>query len=491
MSTKQIHTDPRYHIGKSQDTKVAATPNSTKFEVAHTGSPPGFIPSRGTNVVFNCFSTLNAGVVGLVTDLSLYFKLRNNSTEPGVAIQFPHISKLLKSVVIKIDNVELLNSSGLNEDFINYCRNLMLDTRDLNEFNNRWVLSGHTFINDAYLRGVKGNNILLFSGEEGEVKLDLNYLLPIFKKLPTTFFNKITVEVQFKNTPSDIASAFDFGFFMGSSVITDFAYDRLEVTHCEVHMSQQLYSDLSLIHPISQPLVSLMRKLEHQSFELGGTLSTGGAARTISIRLADNFSLRKRISAVHFALRPISTTTGQTILSRDLHLSGTNWAPQTLRSCEIIKGGKSLKNYDSPQKVSRQALKYWKSMGAEWEMPLFESNTSTELMDDANVGSPGNTTAAGFNTRGWCGGDNVVAFTDDNVYSISSEWVDNLDLVQGIANSQSENYVLNCNFQIPANGVVNPANGFSSTLDVYIVYAEILELRSTGHSHPVETRIYS
>ena len=263
---------------------------------------------------------------------------------------------------------------GENAVWMNYMRNLFLDSSDAHDAIDKFKYQGglDTSSDLTFTQApCKAEQTIVRDRAATAAAVDCRVQIPLdlitsflFHKFPTTLADKISVEIRFKNMPTGHLET-DFI----SSVAGPPIYPALRVTNSFITQRCQLYTDPALLWPLSQPYMKSLVKTEVQQFLLPGGQSLSQASfaagftaanpMIVRFRLSDAFALHKRILGFSFAISaadpgaPVGTLVGQ------------QWGPNIM-GARVFKGGKIVEDLSSIPKYGRQADHFLKCLGCSW-----------------------------------------------------------------------------------------------------------------------------
>ena len=497
MSTTQVASDAKNHVGASTDSLLVSTPATLYYENDFSFLPPSCAP--GTGAIIRCDIYNTASVRGLLTSLDLNFDI-----DRATAGTFNILSlvKCFDWMKIFIDNVELLWDSGTNISFLNYTRNMLLDSLDKGDYTNKWTEQGGVFNKpgDVWTEGFLAyRQASLFAPTPpGEKKVRATIPLDLltsflFNKWDTRLAQKISVEIKFRNNENSLQEQ---EFITNTSANTP-VYGDLRIVNAFITQRMQLYTDAKLFRPISQMYMRPLVKTEKQIFRLPAAFTKANAViytplnpMTVNIRLADNFSIHKRILGLTFCFQPdYSAFTGNTAAE----YCGLLGVPNSLGAI-VSKGGKQVENLEDVNKFSRQSNHFLKCMGSHWvpRTAVSEDMSGYGPIVTTNVSS--GTLANDIPLHHGIGGftlsflDRGLASTNAGNMGASAK----VDLIGGISNSVEEAWQVQFQATYPEVQVqLTEYPDFTDQLEVYMHYLEIAGIQANPAGGPSSIKVFS
>ena len=491
MSIGKIAHDPKYSIGGNTSSIIKSSPATLFYSADYSFTPPSVLPFQGAIQRADIYQ--NSSVGGLYTTLDLNFNLTNTGAAANDGISIVSITKMWEYVKIFFDNVQILEHRDFNTVFTEYCRNLLLDSLDEGDALDKHRYQGSHTIDSHFLGGrdwrdqteiLPAVHPFLPSVQPVRVSIPLDLITSfLVHKMDTRLVNKITVEIKWKSVSGHDENEFMKFNTTGSAAI---GYPSLTVANSFITAKSQLYTDPSLLWNLSLPYHKVLLKVEAQQFQLPAAMSAAGAATytaanpmTVSINLAQAYSLHRRIIGLSFA---ISWPTGAATQSGGF---GLQWFPTTT-GARLFKGGKLISDDTNAGVFGRQSNHFLRCMGSNW-IPL---NSSSNVLSGATgAAAPAADEAFVITNSGFWGyaGGNALSFLDKNLAEsakTSNADITNVSLLGGLNNSQSENYLVevDLHFPISIQATVPTLVDLGDKLYVYLHYAELLEIKAGANN---------
>ena len=349
MSTGTVARDQKYTVGSNTAGVIKTSPSTLYYESQYSFLPPSCQPSQGA--IIRCDVYNSASVAGILTHLDLNFDLDVPGIPGTEAAYLSSLTKAMEWLKIYINNVEVMWLQDRNTIYMNYMRNIVIDSNSAGDAVNKFKFQGgiDTAIGIDYpTTGPSMNfqtlirDLAISVGERApRVQIPLDDICSfLFHKFDTRLADKISVEIKFKNNPT---GWLDTEFISSNLPAGAPIYPSLRVTNAFITQRSQLYTDPSILWNLSTPWMKPMIKTEVQAFPLGPNppqFFNAASAVTnpqnnplrVRFRLSDAFALHKRI--IGMSLQVSYADPGATTPI----FPGVQWGPN-MCNAKIYKGG--------------------------------------------------------------------------------------------------------------------------------------------------------
>ena len=497
MSTSQVARDSKTHIGSSTDSLLVSTPATLYYENDFSFNPVSCTPSTGAIQRVDLYNT--ASVRGNLTNIDLVFDLDLGTPTGGVALV--SLVKCFEYMKIFIDNVELQWDSGTNISFLNYTRNLSLDSLDKGDYSNKWGEQGGSFDrpSDGWAQGFQAWRQSIIRGSSVDTRrvrttIPLNMLTSfLFEKWDTRLAQKISVEIKYRNSSNTLQ---DQEYAIDIVNPANVAYPNIRIVNAFAQQRMMLYTSPMMFKSISEPYMRPLIKCEKQIFKLPAAFDLASAGvytpvnpMKVSMRLADAFSIHKRILGLTFALVPNYSTAVATGA-----YAGIMWVPNSCGAL-VNKGGKLVENLSDPNKFSRQSNHFQKCLGGHWVPRTYAaedcSGANVVTTTDPEQGILVNDVPLHHGIGG-----STLSFLDRNLASTNAAANGahaKVDLIGGISNSVEEAWEIDVLLSYPAaiRNTLADFPEFTDTLEVYMWYCELASIQANPSGGPSSIKIFS
>lgn len=475
--------------------------------------PPTTVPSTGG--VQRCDIYNTASVRGLIQNLDLNFEIENTSPTAADVLYLNCFSKLFEWVKIYLDNVEVMWMSGVEVAWLNQRRNMVLDSMDRNDFIEKFFSygGGDSRQNLQYEQGVTASyDGTMRAGatlNSIRVQIPLDMLCSfLFHKYDTRNNQKISVELKYRNDSGN--NGINSSFITGSvAAVTPTIYSHLNIKNSWITQRAMLYTDTKMFKPITELYTKPLIKTERQTIRLPAALTAGSVPTynqttpmTVKVRLADTFSIHKRIMAIAFTLDGVYPTGGAAPSK-----GGQCFQPVGM-GARIYKGGKLVEDLSNFKKFARQSNHFYRCMGSKF-LPISQVAGDYSGMAVADAIIAVNQTEIytlgclhkNFNLFQGIGG-NMLSFLDRGLAETQhqdSSAMTKVQLIGGISNSVEENWEIEMDFYFD-DQTYNKAGGggsgagwyeWTDKLNMNLLYTELLGVQPNPAGGPSSIKVFS